>query len=306
MATLIPALGTCLSRMTSGEKRLAERLQHKLDDDYLLWYDVPVGPRQSHPDFVVMHPRRGVLILETKDWRLETVQQATRQAWTILANGHPKVVINPLAQARHCAIQVVDALQRDTQLIQHDGPHQGKLAFPWGHGVVFTRITRRQFDAAGLGEAIEPHYVICQDEMLEDAEPEAFQQRLWAMFPHHFGGGMLSLPQLDRVRWIMFPQVRVPTQGQLFADGGDADTDDLPDVMRVMDLQQEQLARSLGDGHRVIHGVAGSGKTMILGYRAEYLARAQAASPAVKPILVLCYNEPLAVKLGAIMQAKGL
>ena len=39
-----------------------------------------------------------------------------------------------------------------------------------------------------------------------------------------------------------------------------------------MDLQQEQLARSLGDGHRVIHGVAGSGKTLILGYRAEQLA----------------------------------
>ena len=36
---------------------------------------------------------------------------------------------------------------------------------------------------------------------------------------------------------------------------------------RVMDLQQEQLARSMGEGHRVIHGVAGSGKTMILGYR---------------------------------------
>jgi len=74
--------------------------------------------------------------------------------------------------------------------------------------------------------------------------------------------------------------------------------------MRVMDLQQEQLARSLGDGHRVIHGVAGSGKTMILGYRAEYLAKAHTA--ASKPILVLCYNEPLAVKLASSMEAKGL
>ena len=44
-----------------------------------------------------------------------------------------------------------------------------------------------------------------------------------------------------------------------------------------MDLQQEQLARSMGEGHRVIHGVAGSGKTMILGYRAQYLAQALAA-----------------------------
>ena len=40
-------------------------------------------------------------------------------------------------------------------------------------------------------------------------------------------------------------------------------------------MERIELARSLGDGHRVIHGVAGSGKTMILGYRAEYLAKAQ-------------------------------
>jgi superfamily I DNA/RNA helicase len=78
----------------------------------------------------------------------------------------------------------------------------------------------------------------------------------------------------------------------------------LPDLMRVMDLQQEQLARSLGEGHRVIHGVAGSGKTMILGYRAEQLAKA-ATGPQDKPILILCYNEPLAVKLDALMTTKG-
>jgi superfamily I DNA/RNA helicase len=33
MATLIPALGSCVSRMTSGERRLAERRTSKLDDD---------------------------------------------------------------------------------------------------------------------------------------------------------------------------------------------------------------------------------------------------------------------------------
>jgi len=287
--------------MTSGEKRLAERLEQKLDDDYLMWYDVPVGPKQSHPDFVILHPRRGLLILETKDWRLDTIQRATRQYWEIVPDGNHKVVINPLAQARHCAIQVVNALERDTQLIQGSGSHAGKLAFPWGHGVVLTRITRKQFEAAGLDQAIEPHLVICSDEMLESVEEEAFQQRLWDMFPHAFGGAM-SLPQLDRVRWIMFPEVRVHSQGTLFDDG---DTEaDLPDVMQVMDLHQEQLARSLGDGHRVIHGVAGSGKTMILGYRAEYLAKAQTAT--TKPILVLCFNEPLAVKLDATFTAKGI
>lgn len=300
MAILIPAIGACRFDST-GERRLAERLEQKLDADYLLWHNVPIGPKQTHPDFVLIHPRRGALVLETKDWRLETIVNATRRYFDIHVDGAIKTVPTPLAQARHCAIQVTNALSRDKQLIHAEGPHQGKLMFPWGYGVVFTRITRKQFEAAGLGEALEPHLVICQDEMLETADAEEFQQRLWNMFPHAFGK-VLSLPQLDRVRWIMFPEVRVPDQAGLFDSQTSADETDLPDIMRVMDLQQEQLARSLGDGHRVIHGVAGSGKTMILGYRAQQLAQAAVN----KPILVLCYNEPLAVKLDAMMAAKGL
>jgi len=302
MATLIPALSSCAARMTSGERRLAQRLEQKLDDDYWLWYDVPIGPKQMHPDFVVLNARRGLLVLETKDWKLDTIRRATRQLWEIMPDGvQRKSVINPLSQARHCALQVVNALEQDPRLVHGAGPHQGKLCFPCAYGVVLTRITRKQFTDSGLGEAIEPHRVICADEMLESADAEAFQQRLWDMFPYSFGG-LLTLPQLDRVRWIMFPQVRIPSQAGLFE--GAKDDSPLLDIMRVMDLQQEQLARSLGDGHRVIHGVAGSGKTMILGYRAQYLASAQTA--ATKPVLVLCYNEPLAVKLEAMFAAKGL
>lgn len=312
MATQIPARGTCLHRMTAGEKRLSERLEQKLEDDYLLWYDVPIGPKHTHPDFVVLHPHRGALILETKDWHPHTIRYASRDSFEILdtSTGQPKTVNNPLTQARHCAIQVINALGQDPQLQHADGPHKGKPIFPWGYGVVLTRITRAQFDAAGLDGAIPSRLVICQDEIFENVEPEAFQERLWNMFPHSFGKRAITLPQLDRIRWILFPEVRVPEQQALFADDNaeaaaeNAAEERLPDIMRVMDLQQEQLARSLGDGHRVIHGVAGSGKTMILGYRAEHLAQTQ--GPGSKPILVLCYNEPLAVKLAAHIASKGL
>jgi len=301
MATLIPAIGACVSRMTTGERRLAERLEAKLDDDYRLWYDVPMGPRNTHPDFCVLHPRRGILVLEVKDWKVgSTILRANKQDWEIMGDSGPKTVINPLEQARQYAHAVVNALQRDAQLVQPDGPHAGKLVCPWSYGVVFPFITRKQFEAAELQHAIEPHRVICQDEMTETVEAEDLQSRLWDMFPYGMRGA-LSLPQIDRVRWIMFPEVRVQ-QGALFDDHDEAAT--MPDIMRVMDLQQEQLARSLGDGHRVIHGVAGSGKTMILGYRAEYLAKASTASS--KPILILCFNEPLGVKLHSVMQAKGL
>ncbi len=302
MATLIPAIGSCVPRMTSGERRLAERLEQKLDEDYLLWYDVPVGPQQLHPDFIVLHPSRGLLILEVKDFRLSTIVQASKDDWTILdnASGEPKHIQSPFAQARHYAHAVLGALRADKRLVHPDGRRQGEVVFAWSYGVVLPNITRKQFTDAQLDQAIAPHRVICSDEMTEGVEAEPFQSRLWEMFPYE-RYHTLTLPQIDRVRWILFPQVRIPEQASLFDEAGMQA--EVPDMLRVMDLQQEQLARSLGDGHRVIHGVAGSGKTMVLGYRAEYLARAHAAG---KPVLVLCYNEPLAVKLAATMAAKGL
>jgi len=295
MAVLIPSIGSCTFD-SGGERRLAERLEAKLEDDYLCWYNVALGPSALHPDFIVFHPRRGLLILEVKDWKTRTILAADRRKFTIETARGPTLVENPLEQARHYAHAATDVLQRDPQLVFSSGREAGRLLFPWSYGVVLPNLTRKQFDEGGLGEVMAPNRVICQDEMLEGVEAEAFQQRLWEMFPLRFHGA-LSLPQIDRVRWHLFPEVRISSgQGDLFA----AD-EPPPDSVRVMDLQQEQLARSLGEGHRVIHGVAGSGKTLILGYRAEHLAQVCA-----KPILILCYNESLARRLGSMMRAKGL
>lgn len=295
MAVLIPSIGSCTFD-SGGERRLAERLEDKLEDDYLCWHNVALGPSALHPDFIVFHPRRGLLILEVKDWRARTIHAADRQHFTIETTRGALLVENPLEQARHYAHAAVDVLQRDPQLVFSSGREAGKLMFPWSYGVVLPNLARRQFDEGGLGEVIPPGRVICQDEMLEGADAEDFQQRLWAMFPLRFLGA-LSLPQIDRVRWHLFPEVRIQS-GQADLFGADEPP---PDLLRVMDLQQEQLARSLGEGHRVIHGVAGSGKTLILGYRAERLAQIVA-----KPVLVLCYNESLARRIASTMRAKGL
>jgi superfamily I DNA and RNA helicase len=298
LASLIPAIGTCVSRMTGGEKRLAQRLESKLEDDWLIWYDVPLGPRNVHPDFVVFNPRRGLLVLEVKDWKLDTIRDIDRQSASILTANGLKRVANPLEQARQYAHEVSNLLQRDPQLTINSGRMTGTLLFPWSYGVVLANISRKQFDSTNLGEVIEPQRVICQDEMTESVDAEAFQERLWGMFP--FARSVpLALPQIDRIRWHLFPEIRIaaPSQNGLF----DEQEAEIPDILRVMDIQQEQLARSLGEGHRVIHGVAGSGKTLILGYRAEHLAKVCA-----RPILVLCYNRPLAKRLTRSIAAKGL
>jgi len=291
--------------MTNGEKRLSERLEQKLEDDYLIWYDVPIGLKQRHPDFVILHPRRGLLVLEVKDWKPETINYADKDRFQLTTSRGIVKEINPLLQARACALEVGVVLERDPAL-RHPANHRhaGKLIMPWAWGAVLTNITRKQFEDGGLGDLMPEHLVICQDEMYEKVDAEDFQQRLWAMFPQVFPVA-LTLPQIDRVRWHLFPELRVePGNGQfgLFeGDTSDVRAMNIPDLIKVMDTQQEQLARSLGGDHRIIHGVAGSGKTMILGFRATYLAQALH-----KPILVLCYNKTLAARLEQLIASRSL
>ena len=113
------------------------------------------------------------------------------------------------------------------------------------------------------------------------------------MFNYQFPQS-LTLPQIDRMRAHLFPEIRIQAvNNDLFApqEQPAQPVTAIPDIIKVMDMQQELLARSFGEGHRVVHGVAGSGKTLILGFRCWYLAQLHSS-----PILVLCYNISLARK----------
>jgi DNA helicase IV len=299
MATLVPSLNSCLSKMQTGEKRFARRLEALLEDDYLCWYELPVGKRQRYTDFIILHPGRGLLLLEVKDWKLENIKEINRVSVSLFTPRGMVVKSNPLEQARQCTYQLINQLEKDPQLVKQSGRYQGRLTFPYGYGLVLSHITRNQFDSTNLGDVLPAHQVICSDEMTESVDVEEFQKRLWDMFNVGFSC-QLTLPQIDRVRWHLFPEVRIG-DGQLGMFTDEAGDDLIPDLLKVMDMQQEQLARSLGEGHRVIHGVAGSGKTLILGYRCLYLAKLLH-----QPILVLCFNITLAARLRSIMKEKEI
>ncbi len=311
MAEIIPALSTCIAKMTGGEKRFARRLEAFLEDDYLCWYDIPIGRKRRFPDFIVLHPGRGLLFIEVKDWKLQNIKKIGHQSFDLLTDRGLVTQPNPLDQARQYAYAALDKFKGDKFLIADHGRYAGHLTFPYGYGVVFTNITRQQLDKAVPREyqdkILPPHLVICQDEMSETADPETFQARLWGMFNYQFGP-LLTLPQINRIRWHLFPELRLDKNLGLFEEQPEAELNAeaaqesaIPDIVKVMDLNQEKLARSLGGGHRVIHGVAGSGKTIILGYRCVHLAHLVA-----KPILVLCFNITLATKLRAFIAEKGV
>jgi Nuclease-related domain/UvrD-like helicase C-terminal domain/AAA domain len=285
-------------RCNPGERRVLHQLRRCLGDDFWVWHDVPLGPRARQPDFVVLSPRQGILLLEVKDWKRGTLVGASRDSVELATPRGRVTQAHPLRQARAYAMELVDLMRGDPALVHADGPFAGKLLFPYGWGAVFSHLTAADVAGTDFHTVFPPHQVLLRDDLDEAVEPGAFLNRLWGLFTVHYPHP-LTLPQRDRVRWHLFPELRLGAQTALELEPAAA----LPDLLEVMDLQQEQIARTLGEGHRVIHGAAGSGKTMILIYRAQMLA---ASARPEQPVLVLCFNRTLADRIDALLRRRGV
>jgi hypothetical protein len=298
MATLVPSLGS--ARFDSrGELRIAERLKDFLEENTYVWHNLPMGPRGRHPDFVIVHPGNGLLVLEVKDWRMDSIASADKTSVELLTARGAVKERSPFEQARGYMFEVVRMLEKDRQLLfAPEHSFKGRPIVPFGFGVVFTNITRKQFMQTDLREVFPEDRCVFKDEMTQSVDPEVFRSRLWRMVSPRLGPP-LSLPQFDRLRALLFPEIRVRQISLPIDDPVEQNSADR--VLAVMDMHQEQIARSLGEGHRIIRGVAGSGKTLILAFRAEYLARA-----ATKPVLILCYANGIAGRLEDAMQERGV
>jgi Nuclease-related domain/UvrD-like helicase C-terminal domain/AAA domain len=286
-------------RCNAGERRVLQQLKQCLDDGHLVWHNVPVGPQARQPDFVVLGRDWGVLLLEVKDWRCRTLLQATPDAVTLHTERGPVTDHHPLRQARDYAMALATLMQRDPALVHDDGPHQGRLLFPYGWGAVLSGMRRSEVEQRpGFDALFPPAQTLLRDDLDDSVDPEVFQQRLRGLFTVHYPH-TLTPAQRDRIRWHLFPALRLNAAPAVDAPG--VEPSPIPDLLQVMDLPQEQIARTLGTGHRVIHGAAGSGKTMVLVLRAQMLA---ATATAAQPVLVLCYNRALADRLAALIHQR--
>lgn len=296
MAQFPQGLRQIESRCNAGERRVLDQLRQRLDDQHIVWHDLPVGEAARQPDFIVLGPGLGLLLLEVKDWKLATIRQATPDRVELATASGPVMTAHPLRQVRDHAMALADLLQRDPALVHDDGPHRGRLALRYGWGAVMSNLRRAEVAALpGFDAVFPPARTLLRDDLDDSVDPETFVQRLSGLFTVDLAQ-RLTPAQRERIRWHLFPELRLgaPAPAPTPAEA----PPEVPDLLQVMDLQQEQVARTLGDGHRVIHGVAGSGKTMILVHRARLLARE--AEPA-RPVLVLCYNRALADRIEALV-----
>ena len=279
MAEMIPE--TLPASSTVGEKRVFAALE-RLPEDCLVYYE-PVLQRR-HPDLIVILPEVGVLVIEVKDWRLAEISEITSTTLTITRRDKREATQHPLQQARGYMLRLMDEGRKHAQagrLMQKDGRFFGRYAFPFCHIAVLSNINRSQIEreASDLTRLFPPEVTITRDELETWAtlDPQALLAKLKDCFNPWWPFPKLTQAQIDILRSVIHPEIIIRSNERDLA---------------VLDMRQERNARAIGDGHRIVYGVAGSGKTILLIARAKLLAQ-----DPEKRILLLCYNRLLAQHL---------
>lgn len=305
MAEMIP--DRLPANASRGEKEVFGILQG-LPDDFIVYYEPIISER--YPDFIVIGPTLGILVIEVKGWQPKHLQGADSHQIVVLEGGQPVQRPHPLRQARDYMYGLMDYCRQQPTfktLVHPEGDYQNRFLFPFGFMAVLSNITQDQLQNHTLGDltTLFPYpKVIPRDVLLEQwrqLRPDDLPQALCKAFDPWWTFPPLSEQQLNGLRAIIHPEVQL----NLALASMPRPTASAPtalESLKVLDLRQERNARALGEGHRIVYGVAGSGKTVLLIARARLLA----AQGADLRVLLLCFNVSLAAYLrGCLMDCRN-
>lgn len=305
MAEMIPESISTNTMATAGEKRVFKILRDALhsDEENIVWYEPKALNRYT--DFIVWSQDSGLLVIEVKDWGISQITSVTPEHFKgTFYGGVEKTEHNPLSQARVVSNQIKGQLQKIPSFIHIDGDYKNKLKFPVGHCAIFTNITRQQAESKGLlnNQILGENQALFADDLDFDTDDrnkcKDFSFKLRRALTFKFRFDPLGYNELKSLRFAIFPEVRVNV-GQIRQKLRTSKDEDL---LKTLDLQQEQTAKSLGEGHRVLKGVAGSGKSLVLACRAKYLHQLHPEWN----ILVVCYNISLRQYLNQLIKLSGI
>jgi hypothetical protein len=150
MAEMIP--DRLPSGASAGEKKVFALLQ-QLSDDVIVYYEPVVADR--YPDFIVVIPSVGLLVVEVKGWYPMHIVDANNNDVAITTHGHKQLYKHPIRQAREYKFLLMDTARKHSEtahLLQQNGKHDGQFLFPFGHMVLLNNCTRHQLDEHGLSK----------------------------------------------------------------------------------------------------------------------------------------------------------
>jgi hypothetical protein len=272
MAVLIPNNLASRSDVRGSVQEVARLLRDATDDDVTVVSDV------HDPDkpLWVIHGQRGVLALHVLDGGKRSIQQR----------------LKGFLGREVTTLELLDAVADEADPIARDiqrSPHLNTQV-PLASAVVMGQVRAQDIERGG--------YTLDRILAKEDLRPEAIDAALGRLFSG--SGRLLTAKEEKVVRVSISPEIRIRDRyehadrpGQIAFRAPDIDGDE--DVLAVLDRQQQQLAMYLGEGYRVIRGVAGSGKSLVLTHRARWLA---SQAPDLR-VLLTCFNVVIAKALAA-------
>ena len=262
MAFLLPENLASRSDVPQAIRDMAAALRDHTDDSVTVWLDEVQGA----PYLIVFDPASGVFLVHVVEGGARGLERETGRI-----------------RKKKVAVSF-------SELVGHLGPefegirdrlNSGAADVPLRLCIAAPRVPRQNAEKIGVAE-IDSYL------LREDCAPGGLPAALKRVA--RVGGITLTEQSERRVRAAIYPELVIHERGQsdqglLFHPpaGG-------TDVIAVLDREQERLARHLGDGYRVIKGVAGSGKTLVLTFRARFLAE----SFPQHRVLLACYNRVLA------------
>ncbi len=281
MAFLIPENLSSRSDVPTAASRLAKALREALDDDATVWFEPLFGAGQQRPHLVALVPDTGVLVLDILGAKSGALR-GTRDGGIVVVDRDDleRVEPTPLARAEAFAADLADRLASAVALAPAD-------RLPVTAGGVLAYVSRSEADSAGYGRVLDLDRCLFRDDLevaLHDAG--AFRRLVARLLATELRDPIDR--EAERVhRALIHPETVIGMPTLPFPIATPAEE------LQALDRQQEALARGLGEGHRVVRGVAGSGKTLVLVFRARHLA---AIHPQAR-VLVTCYTRALAGSL---------
>lgn len=299
MAQMIPE--RLPANASNGELKMFSILQ-KLSDDCIVYYEN--NRTGSYIDFTVISPELGLIIIEVKGWRAREIIKADSNDVLVNQFGKEQVQKHPTRQAREYMFKLMDFCSQHPNcqsLLHAEGKRKGRFLFPFTHFSVLSWITSEDLAEHQLDNLLEifpKNKVVSRDTFLswqdDSVTSDDLVEILRGFFDPIWSFERLSETQINAIRGMLHPESNIPATPSSIAKSKRLKLAKKAGLsVKQLDLKQEQNAKSIGQGHRIIYGVAGSGKTIIL------IARAKIASlqnPEAN-ILLLCYNVVLAFYL---------
>jgi len=272
MAFLIPENTASRSDIPATLQAVAKAFRDVLPEDVTVWLDREGDASDGEPYLTVLDPTIGIaLVYAPKITKRDTSGGlfGRRKVGTDI----PKAV---LARAR-----TIEGRLGAENRLPDSLPAAALVAAP-------------TLDARGLERlGLERETTLCEEDFLKEALRPAIARAL-SVDPER----PLTELQERVVRGVLKPEIVISGASDDEVDGSQLifrPPEGDEDAIRVLDRQQERLAHHLGEGYRVIRGVAGSGKTLVLTFRAKWFA----VNFPNREVLLTCFNVPLQKALEA-------